>query len=94
MPPAVDLQPLVGLTRAVIRARLGAFDHYPVPWQLSCQARQCEFYIYGPPSAPLSNEIQHEGDTDSQVVPTGGPFLRVLGFSGDRVVYAQWHGQR
>jgi hypothetical protein len=93
-PPEVDLKPLIGLTRAAIRARLGPFDHYPSPWHPTCQARRCEFYIYGPPPARLSDDIQHEGDTDSILVPTGGPILLLLGFSGDRVLTAQWRGQR
>jgi len=41
-----------------------------------------------------TQEIHHEGVTDRLVVPTGGPFYPLLVFSSDRVIEAEWWGQR
>ena len=50
--------------------------------------------LRGPEPEPLLSEVQHDGNTDFIVVTTGGPFLLILGFSGDRVISANWLGQR
>ena len=91
-PPNVDLERLIGLSVSSIRAALGAPDRKE-PGMPLCEANRCWSYTYGPGPAPLSNEVQHDGKTDFIIVTTGGPFLLILGFSGDRVISAPWLGQ-
>jgi hypothetical protein len=92
-PPYVDLERLIGLNVSSIQAALGAPDSRE-PGMPLCEATRCWSYTYGPGPAPVPNEVQHDGDISFIVVTTGGPFLLVLGVSGDRVASAHWLGQR
>ena len=92
-PPYVYLERLIGLSAHSIQAALGAPDRRQ-PGAPLCEAAQCWSYTYGPAPAPISGDVQHDGSTDFIVVSTGGPFLLILGFSSDRVISAEWLGQR
>lgn len=92
-PPYVDLEQLIGLRLYSVRAALGMPDSQESGMS-PCEAVRCWSYTYGPGPEPYSDEVQHHGETDSIVVTTGGPFLLILGVSGDRVVSADWLGQR
>ena len=92
-PAYVDLERLIGLSAHSIQAALGTPDRRE-PGAPLCEAARCWSYTYGPEPAPLASEVQHDGNTDFIVVSTGGPFLLILGFSGDKVISANWLGQR
>jgi len=91
--PYFDPERLIGLRVSSIQAALGTPDIRD-PVMSLCEVARCWSYTYGPGPAPLSNEVQHDGNTDFIVVTTGGPFLLVLGVSGDRVASARWLGRR
>jgi hypothetical protein len=93
MPPYFYPGRLIGLSVSSIETALGTPDVLE-PGMPICEAARCWSYTYGPGPAPLSNAVQHDGNTEFIVVSTGGPYLLILGVSGDRVSSARWQGQR
>jgi hypothetical protein len=88
-PPQLDLTLLQGIARSTIRRTLGR-PTYCDNWKSSaCAHANVWMYAWGPPAAPP----QRDSD-GSTVVTTGGPWLLVLEFSGDRVAAERFQGQK
>jgi hypothetical protein len=88
-PPQLDLTSLEGIARSTIRRALGK-PTYCDEWKSSaCAHASVWMYVWGPPAAAP----QRDSD-GSIVVTTGGPWLLVLEFSGDRVAAERFEGQK
>jgi hypothetical protein len=88
-PPQLDLTSLQGIPRSEVRRALGK-PTYCDEWKLSaCAHADVWMYAWGPPAAAPQR------DPDGSItVTTGGPWLLVLEFSGDRVAAERFQGQK
>jgi hypothetical protein len=91
-PPGIELGSLKGVSSSAIRTALGQPDHGPA--NPDCHAELCWSFTYGPGAAPLQGSVDNGDGTISVEVSTGGPWLLVLEFTGDRLTSAFWRGQR
>jgi hypothetical protein len=88
-PPQIDLTSLKGITRSAVRRALGKPTHCDERKSSVCAQANVWMYAWGPPAAAP----QRDSD-GSTVVTTGGPWLLVLEFSGDRVAAERFQGQK
>jgi hypothetical protein len=96
-PDDVELSDLLGLSFSSVRHALGVPDKRHRRWvPPGCHAPICLTYTYGRQESPATSSAPVDlGNGMMEIlVSTGGPYLLVLGFSGDRLVSADWLGQR
>jgi len=92
-PVVSDLAFLEGARLSAIRRALGPADDPDPRWKPpDCLAPLCLVWTYGPTEA-VTSEDRDDGN-NTVTVTTGGPFLLVLGFRANRVISAQWLGQK
>jgi|SRR5271167_4137114 len=95
-PPRIKIATIIGLKSSSISKALGIPDRPTDDYDFECGAPICWVYTYGPKDDPaVETPVVAEGaDVSTITVTTGGPFILILGIAMNRVVTAQWQGQR
>lgn len=89
-PPDFKLASLAGITKDDVRRALSEPNGCEAEKEDvgSCTDSASWIYVWGPPAEPVREEAGYI------TVTTGGPWLLVLDFAGDKVSSARWQGQR
>lgn len=93
-PEDVDIHALIGMKLSAIRRAIGRPNKLDRQFPPECGEWRCVSFTYGQYEHSVGRVERQPNGLMTIIVSTGGPWLLLLGLSGDRVVSAQWRGQR